>query len=149
MDFSTMWWIAAGLAVLAELLSGTFFLLMLALGLATGALGAQAGASLSVQLVLAGVTSSGAVLGWYVWLQRQRRPKPGLAEEDAPLDQGATVQVSHWHPDGTAQVHHRGAQWTAQLPHGSGPPQPGLHRIVGLSGNRLVVEPLPPHASHP
>ena len=40
MDFeaSTGWWVLAGLMVLAELLSGTFYLLMMAVGAAAAAL---------------------------------------------------------------------------------------------------------------
>ena len=39
MDFSiaTLWWVAAGIVVAAELATGTFYLLMIALGLAAGA----------------------------------------------------------------------------------------------------------------
>ena len=39
MDFSapTLWWVLAGVLVVAELLSGTFYLLMIALGAAAGA----------------------------------------------------------------------------------------------------------------
>ena len=36
----TLWWILAGAAVVAELLTGTLYLLLLAAGLATGALAA-------------------------------------------------------------------------------------------------------------
>ncbi|HNN34802.1 MAG TPA: NfeD family protein, partial [Ottowia sp.] len=53
---STVWWIAAGLLVAAELLTGTFYLLMLAIGGVAGALAAHAGLSLSAQLVAGGVT---------------------------------------------------------------------------------------------
>ena len=42
---STGWWLAAGVLVVAELATGTFYLLMLALGLAAGALAAHAGAN--------------------------------------------------------------------------------------------------------
>ena len=37
---STFWWVAAGVAVAAELATGTFYLLMFALGLAAAALAA-------------------------------------------------------------------------------------------------------------
>ena len=39
---STIWWVLAGGFVAVELLSGTFYLLMLALGMAAAALAAQA-----------------------------------------------------------------------------------------------------------
>ncbi|MGQ9723753.1 MAG: NfeD family protein [Tepidimonas sp.] len=39
---STLWWVLTGVAVVAELLSGTFFLLMLAVGGAAGAIAAHA-----------------------------------------------------------------------------------------------------------
>ena len=42
MDESTFWWLFAGLAVAAELMTGTFYLLMLAVGLAGAALAARA-----------------------------------------------------------------------------------------------------------
>jgi membrane protein implicated in regulation of membrane protease activity len=43
MDFSatTVWWVLAGLAVALELATGTFYLLMLALGMAAGAIAAH------------------------------------------------------------------------------------------------------------
>jgi hypothetical protein len=40
---STLWWLATGALVVLELTSGTFYLLMLALGAAAGALAAHLG----------------------------------------------------------------------------------------------------------
>ena len=48
---STIWWLLAGSAVAVELVTGTFYLLMLAFGLAAAALAAHAGAPLVVQIV--------------------------------------------------------------------------------------------------
>ncbi|MES6050819.1 hypothetical protein U6S05_12095, partial [Cutibacterium acnes] len=70
---STVWWLLAGVAVAAELTSGTFFLLMLALGAAAGALAAHAGLGLSGQLVTAALVGGGAVAVWMRW--RRRHPK--------------------------------------------------------------------------
>ena len=50
---STIWWLLAGSAVAIELVTGTFYLLMLAFGLAAAALAAHAGAPLVVQIVTA------------------------------------------------------------------------------------------------
>src|SRR5436305_6136835 len=53
MDFShaSVWWIAAGVAVAAELATGTFYLLMIAMGLAAGALAAQLGSAEPLQFL--------------------------------------------------------------------------------------------------
>src|SRR5919205_1284319 len=42
-DYSTAWWVATGLLIVLELTSGTFYLLMLAIGTVMGALTAHAG----------------------------------------------------------------------------------------------------------
>ena len=48
MEASTIWWLAAGAVVVAELLTGTFYLLMVALGLVAAALAAHLGLALSL-----------------------------------------------------------------------------------------------------
>ena len=53
MEHSTLWWLMAGAAVVAELMTGTFYLLMLAIGLAAGALAAHLGMGMEAQLVAA------------------------------------------------------------------------------------------------
>jgi membrane protein implicated in regulation of membrane protease activity len=49
---STVWWLLTGLTVAVELVTGTFYLLMLAIGMAVAALSAHLGASLSTQFVV-------------------------------------------------------------------------------------------------
>ena len=63
----TTWWLLAGAAVAVELLTGTFYLLMLGLGMAAGALAAHAGLlPVRGQLVAAAVVGFGAVAIWHV-----------------------------------------------------------------------------------
>src|SRR4051794_34211163 len=69
---STLWWLLAGAAVAVELLTGTFYLLMLAIGLVAGALAAYSGADQTIQLVVAALVGGGAVIAWH--LKRGRRP---------------------------------------------------------------------------
>jgi membrane protein implicated in regulation of membrane protease activity len=136
---STVWWLLAGAAVAIELMTGTFYLLMLAIGLAAGALAAHAGAQLPVQLVLAAAVGGGAVAAWH--LLRDRRP-PALAaaaNPDVNLDVGEEVMVDAWQPDGTAHVRYRGASWTVTHVPGAAP-TPGLHRVREVVGSRLVVD---------
>lgn len=136
---STWWWLVAGALVALELLTGTFYLLMLALGAVAGALAAQAGTTLTTQIVAAALLGLGAVLAW-TWIKRRRPDDLSVrALRSVNLDIGETVHVAVWQADGTAQVKYRGADWTAKLA-SSAPLEPGEHRITELVGNRLLVE---------
>ena len=138
---STLWWLLTGAAVAVELLTGTFYLLMLAIGLGAAALAAHAGASLAVQLALAALVGGGAVVGWHVMRLRRPGELPAALNRDVNLDIGETVQVDRWNADGTALVKYRGAQWS--VAHAPGKiPVPGVHRIREVVGSRLVVEQL-------
>ena len=144
MDFSapTLWWVLAGVLVVAELLSGTFYLLMIALGAAAGALAAHAGVSTTAQIASAAVVAAGATAAWHFKRASQPRSAPASSNADVNLDIGQTVQVSAWSEDGTAQVSYRGATW--QVRHaGAAAPEAGLHRIVAVHGNRLDLERVP------
>ncbi len=137
MTDSTLWWLLCGMTVALELLTGTFYLLMLALGLAAAALSAHLGASQTVQIVTAALVGGGAVAAWH--LLRGRVEPPAQANVNVNLDIGETVQITAWNPDGTASVQYRGAQWTAI--HRAGiTPVPGPHRVAELVGNRLLVD---------
>ena len=135
----TLWWLLAGAAVAAELLTGTFYLLMFALGLAAGALAAHAGASMTVQLVTAAVVGGGAVGVWH--LLRRRIPSLGApgAGSNLDFDAGETVQVDAWTAENTTRVRYRGSVWTA-VPAGGTPQGTGLHRVRQVDGSRLVVD---------
>jgi membrane protein implicated in regulation of membrane protease activity len=137
---STVWWVLAGTAVAVELLTGTFYLLMLAIGLVAAALAAHLGFSSNSQLVVAALIGGGAVVGWHFVRQRRPRELPAEANRDVNLDIGETVQVTRWNPDGTTTLKYRGAQWTA-VPAPGIVPVAGPHRIREVVGSRLVVEP--------
>jgi membrane protein implicated in regulation of membrane protease activity len=136
---STVWWVVAGVLVAAELATGTFYLLMLALGAAAAAIAAHSGAGLSVQLVAAAIVGGGAVAAWHVRRQRQPAAPPAEANRDINLDIGTRVQVTAWSTDGTARVSYRGATWSARH-QGSAAPQPGSHVIVAVHGNELMLQ---------
>ncbi|MBA2675012.1 NfeD family protein [Ramlibacter sp.] len=136
---STIWWLLAGAAVGIELLTGTFYLLMLAIGLAAGALAAHAGAGLTLQLLVGAAIGGGAVAVWHALRGRKAAPAAANANRDVNLDIGETVQVELWHSDGTAKVKYRGAQWTVSSVTGA-PQGTGAHRVREVVGSRLVVE---------
>jgi membrane protein implicated in regulation of membrane protease activity len=136
---SSIWWVLAGLAVAVELMTGTFYLLMLALGLVAAALAAHLGATTTVQLVLAAALGGGSVLAWRAIRKRQKGPAQAQANRDVNLDIGEIVHVDSWRSDGSASVNYRGANWTVELK-ADAHPTPGQHRIVEVVGSRLIVK---------
>lgn len=136
---STLWWIVAGVLVAAELTTGTFYLLMLALGAAAAALGAHAGLPLSLQIVAAALIGGGSTFGWYL-IRRRRRTASGPAEANpnVNIDIGQSLHVAAWNADGTARTMYRGASWAVRFA-GDGEPAPGEHVIVSMHGSELRV----------
>ena len=140
---STVWWSIAGLLVAAELASGTFYLLMVALGCVVGAVAAHAGLTLTAQIAAAAVVGFGATAAWHFVRTRAARPLPAASNADVNIDIGEVVQVGAWNADGTARVLYRGAAWSAHFT-GPGMPLPGGHRIVALQGSQLQLAPALP-----
>ncbi len=135
MSDTTIWWLITGGLIAAELMSGTFYLLMLALGAAAAALAAHLGMGLTFQLVTAALIGGSAAV---LWRQKSLRHEAKVPPE-LHLDIGETVEVSAWDVNGTAQVKHRGANWTAVCASAQ-TPAPGPHRIQTIQGSRLVLE---------
>lgn len=145
METTTIWWLLAGAAVGLELLSGTFYLLMFALGLAAGAIAAHVGLSQPLQIVVAAAVGGGAVLYWHLRQSKLKALEGASAQSNhnVHLDIGSSVEVAVWSASGTAQVMHRGAQWAARHRQsglqGDGHFEAGLHRISAVEGNTLVL----------
>lgn len=141
MEQSTVWWLAAGALVVAELITGTFYLLMVAVGVAAGALAAHLDLSTPLQIAAAAVVGAGLVAG----LHQMKRRRPGdpspRADRSVNLDVGETVLIDAWNADGTSTVKYRGATWTAIHRPGI-TPAVGMHRVAELVGNRLLVDPV-------
>lgn len=141
MSEALVWWVLAGGVVIAELLTGTFYLLMVAVGLAAGAVAAHVGLSSSLQMVCAGVIGAGAVAIWHQVRSQRQSPADAASNPDVNLDVGSTVHVadaSVWQSDGSATVRYRGADWSAQLAAGS-VAQAGNYVIEQIHGSRLVL----------
>jgi len=61
---STLWWLAAGGLIAVELVTGTFYLLMISTGMIAAALAAPTGASSVGQWVIAALVGISSVLIW-------------------------------------------------------------------------------------
>lgn len=132
-----VWWFVVAFALLvAELVSGTFYLLVIAVALAGAGAASLAGASFVVQLVIAVILGfSGALL-----LRRLRfgRLQNEQAEPLQNMDVGQSVRVDGWSGSRTARASYRGAQWDIELAPGE-EAQPGEFIIQSIHANRLVV----------
>ena len=143
MDYSAsvFWWVATGVVVAAELATGTFYLLMIALGTAAAAVAAHLGGSGSTQLVVAAVVGCGATGLWHWQRSRQPPSPPPAVNPDVHLDIGERVQVTQWSAERTTRVVHPGTTWAARLVPGA-PAVPGEHTVQAVEGNALVLTPV-------
>jgi membrane protein implicated in regulation of membrane protease activity len=136
---SSIWWLLTGAAVAVELVTGTFYLLMFAVGLAAAAIAAHLGMGLTAQLVIAAVIGGGAVVAWHFLRGKKMIGKKADFNSDVNMDIGQTVYVDAWQTDGTASIKYRGANWTVQLQEGSGSGN-GLYSVEQVVGSRLILK---------
>jgi membrane protein implicated in regulation of membrane protease activity len=133
----TMWLIVAGVLIIAELFSGTFYVLMIAIGMGFGALAALAGLSVSAQIATAAVVGIAATSV----LHRSRFGAPARGDTtrdpNVNIDIGQTVEVAAWEGN-NARVMYRGAPWDVELAPGASP-EAGSYTIVAVHGSRLVL----------
>lgn len=135
-----LWFIAGAVLVIAELATGTFYLLMVALGLAAGGVAALSGLEPPTQTLVAALVAIIAI----VLLRRTRfgRLRRGNAAADpgVNLDIGQELEVPAWDTYRRARVPYRGADWTVELAPGPDA-APGRYRIVEVRGSTLIVLP--------
>ena len=146
MDDYVIWFGLGLVLVAAELATGTFYLLMVAIGFAAGGLAALGGLGTVTQLVIAAIVGAAATLAMRQLRTGQREESPDAARNpNLNIDIGQTVDVTAWHK-GRARLQYRGASWDAELAgHASTPgaeAAPGSYRIAAIHGSTLVLTPL-------
>lgn len=105
-----VWWLIAAVLIGAELVTGTFYLLVIAIAFAVGGLAAWLGLGTAAQILSVALIGAGGTIA--VWYWKKAHPAEQFSQN---LDIGQSVRVDVWHPDGTARVTYRGAQWNAEL----------------------------------
>ncbi len=137
----SIWFVLAGVAVAFEITSGTFYLLMIAIGLAAGGIAALAGVMLEWQLLAASVVALLGTLGLRRSSFGALHRKKASRDRNVLLDIGQTVHVSVWTQEGdtyVAQVKYRGAAWRVELLPGNAPTA-GTFVIEEMRGSDLLV----------
>ena len=136
-----VWFVMAGVMVICEIFTGTFYLLMLAVGLAAGGLAALAGAGNAMQLSIAAVVGMSATYALRRSKLGKRHPVDAARDPNVNLDIGQVLPIEQWSTKGgadVARVSYRGALWDAELAHGA-TAQSGMFVIREIRGSRLIV----------
>jgi len=129
-------WAILGLAlVIVELVSGTFYLLMLGVAAFGASAAAYLGYDFPVQAVVAAMVAGAGC--WWVFAYRARN----VAKQMVPVDAGQPASFEAWVDQAArlARVHYRGASWDARV-EGDQAPEPGtIVYVVSTHGNTLNV----------
>ena len=129
-------WAILGMAlVIVELLTGTFYLLVLGLA-AFGAAGAAwAGSGFPVQSMVAGAIAAIGCYGVHVYRAKNS------TQQMAPVDSGNPAKFESWIDQGArlARVSYRGAPWDARIEGGDTPEPGAIVYVQGTDGNTLKV----------
>ncbi|MGN6581344.1 MAG: NfeD family protein [Bordetella sp.] len=132
------WFGLAVLALIGELVTGTFYLLLIAVGLAAAGVSAWLASPVEWQLVAFGVVTLAGLVVLRKTGVLKKREVDAQRNADVNLDIGQQVEVAAWKADGTAQVMYRGAAWQVELTQDE-TPQPGIYIIAAVRGSRLVL----------
>ena len=129
-------WAAAGLIlVIAELVTGTFYLLVLGIAALAGGAVAFFGLGFWGQAIVSALI---AVIG-VVWIHQRRSRMESPAMSSPDLGQPVTWESWLNERDHLARVRYRGASWEARVV-GEAAPQPGdMLYISAVDGNTLEV----------
>jgi len=134
-------WLAAGFVlVIAELVTGTFFLLILGVAAFAGSATAWLGLGFWLEALCAALV---AVAGVF-WLRQQRKamPQPDMAS----LDVGQAVTLEAWvnREQGAARVTYRNTQWDAEVEGEREFDRGQVLFICSVDGNTLKVSKVKP-----
>jgi membrane protein implicated in regulation of membrane protease activity len=135
MDPALAWAILALVLVIAELLTGTFYLLMLAVAAFGAAAVGYVGQPFPAQSIVAALLGAGGCYGVHVYRARSSTKRM------APIDAGMPATFESWLDAGArlARVRYRGASWDARV-EGSETLESGAMLVVlAADGNTLKV----------
>jgi membrane protein implicated in regulation of membrane protease activity len=138
-------WIIVGIAlVIAEALTGTFYLLVIAGGIFVAAFVAWLGLEVLWQSIIGGLVALGG--SWFVhhWHEARRKADGGKSNF---LDRGQPVVLEGWSNEdaGIARVSYRGTSWDGRVADPTARPVPGSTLYIeGQDGHLLLLASSPP-----
>ncbi len=137
---ATVWWVLALLLAVVELLSGTFFALMLAAAAAVTAVATHLGLQdWPWQVALFATLAVGLCAAWYRRRPRVLRAQANTLNQGGARWVGRVITLSDGLAGGQGRASVDDSYWAVRGPDCA----PGTQvRIVAMEGNVLVVEPI-------
>jgi membrane protein implicated in regulation of membrane protease activity len=135
MDPALAWAILGLVLVIAELLTGTFYLLMFGAAAFGAAGAAYLGQPFAVQAIVAAVLSGIGCYGVHVYREKNRQ------QQMPSIDSGMPASFESWVDIGArlARVRYRGASWDAKVEGAEGIEPGATVYVVAADGNTLRV----------
>jgi membrane protein implicated in regulation of membrane protease activity len=129
------WGVLGLVLVIAELLSGTFYLLMLGVAAFGAAAIAGLGQPFALQSVVAFIVAAAGCYGVHVWRVKNR------TEQMPQIDAGMPASFESWVDAGArlARVRYRGASWDARVEGGDALEPGATVYVLATDGNTLKV----------
>ncbi len=131
-----VFWALLGLGlVVVELLTGTFFLLMLGIAAFGAAITAYLGGTFAAQSIVAVVVAAAGSWGVHVWRAKDEK------QQMPSIDAGQPASFESWIDEGArlARVRYRGTQWDARVA-GADALSPGaIIYVTSTQGSTLAV----------
>lgn len=131
-----IWFIAAAALLIAELFTGTIYLMVVSAALFGAGLVALLTANTSAVILTAALLSALGIWWANGWIKKHRKPQE---ENLNDLDIGQTVQIArHLHTD-LYEVVYRGTHWQAQAQNQAAATAAKTGVITGKNGNILLI----------
>jgi membrane protein implicated in regulation of membrane protease activity len=131
-------WLLAGLLlVVVELMTGTFYLLILGLAAGIGSVVAFFGQPFSMQALIAAIS---AIIGG-ILVHQYHRAANASSPKDSDNDIGEPVSIENWisEPGRRARVRYRGTTWDAEVVGTERIEADALLYVVARDGSRLKI----------
>jgi len=129
------WGVLGLVLVIAELLTGTFYLLVLGIAAFVAAATAGLGQNFAVQSIVAFIVAAAGCWAVHVWRAKNR------GQQMPSIDAGMPASFEAWIDDGArlARVRYRGASWDARVEGGDALEPGATVYVLATDGNTLKV----------
>jgi membrane protein implicated in regulation of membrane protease activity len=135
MEHAIVWAVAGLVLVFVEVMTGTFYLLMLGIAAFGAAAAAWLGLEFPLQSIVAAILAAVGCYGVHLYREKNR------AQQMPPIDAGMPASFESWLDAGArlARVRYRGASWDARV-EGGDAIEPGTTvYVLAADGNTLRV----------